>query len=244
MAKGNLKGDLINDGYSQLRISGLTVDPTPEDLELALMRLENMAHEWFVRNICAGYYFEDEPDPNTPHNVGRGHWQAFATNLAIRLVPDFNKDANPVLFAQASSSLSTLSAQSARDKLRNVQPPNRQPLGSGNTIRWSRWLRWYRPIVEAPLDCSTQQMQVGEIDDKKVDFTTYLRQGETISSYTIEATDGLTLSNDSLTTPVVFYTVEAVGNDEEQDNVDAVQVKVTTSDGRVEIRTIMFEVSP
>jgi hypothetical protein len=244
MAKGTLKGDLINDGYSKLRISGLTVDPTPEDLELALMRLEDMAAEWFERGICAGYYFEDDPDPNTPHNVPRAHRQAFSSNLSLHLIPDFNKQEHPRLYAQASSSLSALSARSARDKLRQVQPPNRQPVGSGNTLRRSRWLRWYRPAAEVPLDCSSVYMEVGEINDYQEDYTEYLRQGEDLTSYTIEVTDGLTLVSDSLATPVISYRIEAVGGDDESESVDSVQIEATTTDGRVDIRTIYFEVNP
>lgn len=243
MSKGLLKGDLINNAYSQLRISGLTVEPGPEELEIALERMEDMAHEWFARNICAGYQFEDEPHPNTPHNVDRGHRHAFSTNLAIRLVPDFNKEAHQVLYAQASSSLSTLSNVSARNLLDQVQYPRRQPIGEANSLRWSRWLRWYRPAGKAPQTCETVRMQIDEIDDFTESFADYLQTGEDVSSYVLEATDGLSVNAESLATPIVSYTIQAVGGSDEQSTVDAVQITATTSNGRVEIRTIYFEVS-
>jgi hypothetical protein len=67
------KVDLISGAYSKLRISGLTVQPTPEDLELALTRLENtMAEIEGARNICLGYNFEDQPDPNSVSNIPIG----------------------------------------------------------------------------------------------------------------------------------------------------------------------------
>ncbi len=40
-----LKVDILNDAYSKIRISGLTVTPTPPDLELSLNRLESMMSE-------------------------------------------------------------------------------------------------------------------------------------------------------------------------------------------------------
>ena len=71
MATGETKGDIINRAFSALRISGITADPSPEDLELALGKLENMAAELAGRNIHTNFAFEDDPDPNTPHNMER-----------------------------------------------------------------------------------------------------------------------------------------------------------------------------
>ena len=110
------KVEIIIDAYSQLRISGITVQPTPEDLEVALMRLENMMAEWQTR-VCVGYNFEDNPDPNTEINVKRAFWHCLATNLAVRLIPDFNKAVPQVLMMQASSSYSAMSGSIALDRL-------------------------------------------------------------------------------------------------------------------------------
>ena len=57
------KADIIADAYSQMRISGLTVEPTPEDLELALVRLENMGAEFESRKMSAGYVLEENSRP-------------------------------------------------------------------------------------------------------------------------------------------------------------------------------------
>jgi len=46
-----LKVDRLSAAYSKLRISGLTVDPNPSDLELALNELENMMAELASRGI-------------------------------------------------------------------------------------------------------------------------------------------------------------------------------------------------
>src|SRR5947208_1804089 len=112
-----LKVDRIVDAYSRLRISGLTVIPNPSDLELALNRLESMMAQYASRGIEVGYNFEEEPDPNSDLNVPIQFWDIISTNLATKLVPDFNKDAAPALFAEASQSLSQASAICARNKL-------------------------------------------------------------------------------------------------------------------------------
>ena len=245
MAKGDLKGDRINGAYSQLRISGLTVQPTPEDLELALDRLESMMAEWKSRNICAGYAFEDEPDPNTPHNVERSAWQAIDTNLATFLSPDFNKQEHPRLASRASTSLSTLSGVSALNLLREVNYPARQPRGQGNTFRHNRWTRFYHPQAEAPASCETNVMNfsttVGDIDDYVEHFDAYLKSGETLSSFTIEAMNGLDVLSSSSSDTDVTYRIEAVGADSStSDRFQQVKIVATTSDGRIETRLINF----
>ncbi|KZX80625.1 hypothetical protein A3717_39370, partial [Alcanivorax sp. HI0013] len=152
------KVDIILGAYSQLRISGITRSPTPEDLETALCRLENMAAEWDTVGTSAGYNFEDEPDPNSNSGIIRGYRNAFETNLAVRLIPDFNKTVPASLMMQASQSLSNLFARAAMQRVRGVQYPDRQPTGSGNNIRVGRWARFYSKPIEAPRASTTQRM--------------------------------------------------------------------------------------
>ena len=58
------KIELLDRAYSKLRISGITVNPTPGDVEIALDEMECMLAEWDLVNVCLGYQFEDEPEPN------------------------------------------------------------------------------------------------------------------------------------------------------------------------------------
>lgn len=240
------KVDLIIDCYSQMRISGLTVDPTPEDLEVALSRLENMASEWFdIRNICAGYNFEDEPDPNSPSNVPRSTWQAFSTNLAMRLMPDFGKQVLPSLMGQASQSLSSLSGKSMLDRLNQVDYPNRMPRGSGNTLRYNRWNRFYREQATAPTECATNKMVVGDVDDFVEHFDSYLNDGETIASFSLVADPALIISNDAISDNDIVYRVSATGATNDSSlRSQQVTIIITTSDGRVETRFIFFALTP
>ena len=242
MAVNNTKGDILNRAFSALRISGITVDPSPEDLELALGKLENMAAEFNGRNICTNYTFEDEPDPNTPHNMDRKFWHSYDVNLAVRLMPDYGKGAKPdvTLIRQASAGISFLSSATALVK--EVQHPNRMPVGSGSIIG-HRWSRFFNTQNEAPNTCLTKTMYIGDITDFIEHFDSYLIDGEDIDSYTIEANTGITITADANNTPDINYTVQADGaSDGSGISLLYVKIVITTSDGRVETRIINFRI--
>lgn len=229
------KLEIINEAYSRMRISGLTKQPSGDDITTALRRLENMAAEWEGSNICTGYAFESEPDPGTPHNVPREFWSAYESNLAIRLLADFGKDPVPSLVKEARGTFSKASAATA--VVSQILYPNRQPVGSGNTLRQNRFQRFYQEVETAPNECETVQMLEGEVDIKTEYFGSELRNLETVSSYTIEssAPTKLTISADSLSSPNITYTVTAV-----EEGVYKVTIKATTSLGRVFIRKINY----
>jgi len=237
------KNDLILGAYSQLRVSGLTRQPTPEDLEIALERLEDMAAEFNI-TMPVGYNFEDQPDPNSDSGLVRGLSQCFKANLAMRLIPDFNKEVSPVLFAQANQGLSRMASISAMARLQEVQYPNRAPVGSGN-YRWARWARFYRSGGNLPVNSANRTMFIGDIDNFTEHFDAYLQDGETIASYSIVADSGLTISNDVNATPDITYTVQA-GTPSGYDSTNILQITIiaTTSNGRVETRRLFVEVTP
>jgi hypothetical protein len=239
--KGALKGDIVNNAYSLMRVSGLTTDPTPEELEDCLGVMESFMHTLFtVRSVCVDYAFEDEPDPNSPHNVERAFWEPIAANVAIRMIPDFNKTEHPRLTKMANSGLRGMGSYSAVQKAREVPYPRRMPRGSGNTLRVDRWNRWMRPCPIAPATCDTNTMWQDDIADYTEHFDAYLGT-ETIASYTIEADEGLTIQSDSNTDTDVLYRIKAVGsNSNGNDGFLQVTIVVTTSGGRVETRKIDF----
>lgn len=234
------KNDFINAAYSRGRISGLTNQPTPEDVALALNRLENMAAEWDSLNICTGYTFEVNPDPSTPHNVSREYWNAYESNLAVWLLSDFGKEPTATLAAEQRKTLSQISARTAIQ--RETPYPTRQPIGSGNVLRIGRIGRFYRPELISPISCETVYMIVGEINDFIEPFAAYLITSEDIASYTIEADDGLTIVSDSLTSPVIDYRIEATGvaAPDSSSGLQQVKIVMTTTAGRIATRIINF----
>lgn len=238
-----LKVDIIADAYSRLRISGLTVNPTPEDLELALMRLEDMMAMWESRNIIINYNFEELPDPNTITNIKAAYKIAVAANLAISLIPDFNKEVPQILYNQAAAALDNASGRVMLERLNQVPYPNRQPVGSGNSLRWNRWVRFYRDSDYKPNVNQSERMFINDINDYVESFDAYLNENEIISSYSIQVDSGLELVSDSLSSDSkeVNYRIKAVNPNNEFNNyVSQVTIIATTDSGRVETRRIFF----
>lgn len=143
------KLDLINRAYSMLLKSGVTQQPSANDLELGLYRLEEMAYEWSSRGLAPTYNFQEEPDLEAPSGVESWFITAYYQNLAARLWPEFmNEDVSPAVFKLASNSLSNLSARVAADTVKNAQYGQRMPIGSGQ-----RWLQRYRHFYGAYQGC-------------------------------------------------------------------------------------------
>lgn len=236
------KIDIISDAYSQLRISGITRSPTPEDLEVALSRLEDMAAELSTTNSDGGYAFEDDPDPNSNSGIKRGYKQAYATNLAVRLIPDFNKSVPAQLAMQASGSLSNMVARLAAERIRQVEYPPRMPMGSGNTSRYSRWSRFYRSSGEAPQSSTSISLFVGATHDFTQHYGSELGDGETVTSYSLVVDSSLTIVSQALSSPDITYRIEA--DEASGSNVQQVTVVATTSGGKVITRRHFIEIVP
>jgi hypothetical protein len=232
----SLKIDIINNAYKRARISGLTVQPTGEDVQLALDRLESMVAEWDSINIDIGYKFETTPDPNTPHNVPRKYWNALETNLTLRILADFNKQVHPTLMAEQRTSYSSMIASTAQ--VNRAAYPSRQPVGSGNRLA-GRSRRYYGEDSTLPVSSAIEKLQVGEINDYTYSFADYLLQSETISTYSVVAGDGLTLLSEVLVSSVISYQLEAVSSQIST----TLEIEIETTGGRKEKRTIYFEVS-
>lgn len=237
------KIDVINGAYSQLRISGLTVNPSPEELELSLRRYEAMMAELEGRNICLGYIFEEQPNPNSPTGVELEDKQMMDTNLAMRLVPDFNIQPSPILIQQAIQSLSGSSGRSSMRSVQQVPYPRRMARGSGNTLRFNRWSRFQRPERQAPDSCATNDIRIDNTNDYVEPFEAYLGS-ETICSFVIKADPGLTIvSSDSKPNDIaVNYRVTATSNTVPDGIFQRVAITITTDSGRVETRFIDFNI--
>jgi hypothetical protein len=240
-----LKSDIINEAYSLLRISGLTVEPSPADSKLALSRLENLAAELETRQITLNYNFQVVPDANDAAGIVSVYKYSVACILAFRLFPDFGKGEKPdqSLIALVKSSSSFLYSSTA-----TVYPtpaPHRQPVGSGNELRYSRYHPFYREPAIAPNEVATNIMYIDDVENFVESFSDYLKSGEIISSYTIEADTGLTISGDTISTSTkeIDYTVTATGTSDDTASEAFLRVKivVTTSASRIVTRVINFK---
>ena len=242
-----LKGDCVNNAYTELRISGLTSEPGPGEKAVALRRLEGMANEYLKRNVCVGYNLEDDPDFNSSAGIPAEYKESFELCLARRLISTFGKGAmdkvDPELLKRQSAAFSFLSSSTAPK--RQTQAGSRMPLGNGNTLRNFRYRRFNRPVPQVPLSCASKVMTVNATNDFIEHFDSFLTDSETIASYTIAADTGLTIVSDSLSSPDVLYRINAAGSSSERsDTFLQVLIIATTSTGRIEPRTINFELKP
>lgn len=229
------KGDIVNDAYSQMRISGLTVTPTPSDLELAINRLEILAQELATRSMDGGYNFSSYPDLGDVAGIKPAYLSAYSSNLAIRLIPDFNKQVPQSLFATAQMSTSILAADTALT--RETPYPDRMPLGSGNTNRAVRWGRFYQREPDIPEDA--QIMRVGDVNHYYIDFSDYVVFPEYIESFDTESSESLVISNEVAEDGRVTFTALAKKT---TDDYSYVTIQITTDAGMVTKRTMPFYV--
>lgn len=230
------KGEHVIKAYATLRISGITIAASPDDINLGLSELEDMMNEFRSRNICSAYVFEDDVDPNTDSEIDNEFNNATQKCLAIRLAPYFGKEVTASLQRQANQSLSNWSARSG--KTRMIQPSNRQARGSGNTFRNLSFNRFYRTNEESPISCDTFTLKVDEVDFFQVDFSEYLLDGSVIDSFTTSTTNGVQLvdiapDGDKFNLECKGLTVGA----------NVITITITTSAGRVNPQAINFNIT-
>lgn len=235
------KADIINRAFEDLRISGLTVSQGPQGNVWGLYRLEDMMAElWQGRNFNVNYNFEQTPDINSDTGVDQAFNPMMAANLAIRLVPLYNKQIPPQLDMLAKGTSTSAFNIVSRMNTQPVLPSWRMPRGSGNTIKEPTWQRFMRPVQYPPTLPNKETIWVGEIQDYESDFSAWLGTN-TISSFSIAVDPGLLLVSSSSSGGVITYTVQ--GQNYPAAGVwNYLQITVTDSAGRVNIRFVNFEV--
>ena len=231
------KGYIVDEAFNLLAISGLTTVPTTREVERAINRLEDMMYELESRNICSSYVFETYPDANTESGINPAFTNAAITNLATRILSSYGRPLTQDLASQANQSMSNWAARTA--KVNPINPPSRQPRGSGNTFRWQNWHRYYKLEDNAPISCSTLQIKVGEVNGFIIDFGLYLKEFEIITSYTTEVSHGIELLASSNTdTTINLEQVKGV-----QSGYDTIKLTITTDLGRVNPHVVNFNVT-
>lgn len=231
------KGDIVNGAYSRIKISGLTSNPTPEDMALGLDVLEDMAAEFETRNICLNFNYTDSPDPSDESGLERGHIGSMKDLLAWRLAPHFGKEITAAIEKLANKAQSLLQSSTAR--VNRTEAPYRMPRGSGNTKN-NHWHRFSYPQPQAPIDCETKNITLGGALDFTYDARLFLGD-ETITAFTFTASSGLTISNGVNTDGVIGYRVDCSPTARELETVD---ILITTSTNRKTTARVNYRCTP
>ncbi len=234
------KGELVKGMFSKLRISGITLIPSPEMDSEALNVMEDMLAELQERDMCMGYLFEDIPDPASEVGIKRGFENMIKTNLAMRMAGIYGKTPSGTLAFDASQSMSNCQGRLLVDSTRQVEYPSRMPIGSGNQRITNQLYRYYGASTTPPVSCDTPRIAIGEINDYIENYHAYLG-AEVISSFTIESSNGLVIQSSSNTDDKVLYRIKAVSGSE-LGTLQQVKIVITTDSGRIESRIINFEI--
>lgn len=232
------KGDIVNGAYQRLRISGLTISASPEEIAGALEVLEDMCATYEGRNICLNYNFTDDPDPSDDSRLAREFIKPIKDLLAWNMAMFFGKQMPPALDSLQRSAMSLLYAATA--KVNPVQAPRRMARGSGNTNRYNRWQRFSNPQPTAPSDCSTNFITYGGMLDFSEDVS-YFLNGETVASFTMTPTNNLVVLSSAELDGVISYRVQC---GESARDLETIDLEVTTDTGRKQAFIINFKCAP
>jgi len=235
------KADIINAAFEDIRISGITVSQGPSGNVIALNRLEEMMAQYLEgQNIDVNYNFEETPDINSPTGVTIAHNTMMVANLATRVVTAYGKSIPQELYLRARGGLNSSASITARNRTNQIQPSSRMPRGSGNTLREPTWVRYNHPVSLPPTVPGVENILSGETQNFTSDFSAWLGDN-TIATATLVADPRITIDSSSTSGGTVSYTVTATEN-ASYGPWQYVQITVTDSAGRVNIRLISFEV--
>ena len=191
-----LKIDIVNAAYEEIRISGLTSGPTPGEVTSAVRRLDNMILGWQNKNLCLSYIRSvsySDIDPNQDSGINDTDMFAIVANLAKNLCAKFGK---------VCDRQTLIDAKEGYDNLFSAVVPEREsdpymPKGSGRPFgnTFAHRFKYQSNDKNAPDDCDTFDLIVGQTDVFSVDFNNYLLEGNTIDSFTIDDGQGVEVLN-------------------------------------------------
>ena len=235
-----LKIDIVLAAYEELRISGLTSNPTPKEIESAIRRLDNMMLGWKNKNLCPSYIRSEsysDIDPNQDSGINDVDMFAIVANLAKNLC---------AMFGKICHQQTMIDAKEGYDNLFSAVVPEREsdpymPKGTGRPFgnSFAHRFKFQNNDKNAPDNCATFDLKVGQIDFFSVDFSRYLLDGNTITSFTVEDGEGVKILTSQETDGIV--TIEAEGL-----TAGFAPIKITitsTPSGRVDPETINFNVT-
>lgn len=235
------KGEIVRQALEMLMISGVTVGASNEDISMSLKSLEMLIPSWERKGVKIGYIKAKsllDVNANDESGISDSDVLAATSNLAKVICSAFGKSCPPLI------------AEYARNTFRDLIAPPVQmmhnemmPRGAGNN-RNSIWPVKFTSADESLLNPElTNQMQIGEVNDYVSNFESYLHDCEDIGTFTIIADNGLTIDSSSNTVSEVNYRVTAVSVGDNPNEFKVVKITITTTDGRVEVRNINFNIT-
>lgn len=139
------KGDTVRAALAKIGVTGYGYEVAQDELRDGLIMLENLMASWDADGIKIGYNFADTPETalaESDSGLPDISYRAVDSNLACDLADLYGKQVSQLLYNTASAGYSQMLSATAYVPV--FAYPTRMPRGSGNTLRNTRWSRYYR----------------------------------------------------------------------------------------------------
>lgn len=127
----------VNRALAQIGLATYAYDATAEELNDAMIALNEMMAEWNAKGIRVGYPISSSPETGSlddETNVPDSALRAISLNLAIAIAPEYGKQVMPATMTNAKRAYNTLLNLHAAPIEMQLK---RMPLGGGNKpYRW------------------------------------------------------------------------------------------------------------
>jgi hypothetical protein len=130
---GYSKRQFIEEAFGEIGLAEYTFDISPEQEQAALRRLDSMMAEWNASGIRIAYPLPGSPQDaeiDAQTNVPDAAYEAITMNLALKLAPQYGRQAMPATMRSAVIALGVLRARFL--VVPQMQLPDTVPLGAGN----------------------------------------------------------------------------------------------------------------
>lgn len=193
------KGDLVQGTYSLMRISGLTVNPTPEDTTLALSVADDYAQELKGIGLDVSWQIPESygnSDPSDTSGLTVEMAGPFKKLLMRELVLAFGRETTQTLELIASKGMRAL--ENIVVCVPDAQNPTTLPYGSGNEWGYQDRKFFSEPVVNNDAYYGFS----GDVYNYSQDFSQWLVDADLVSVEWEVGNSGMTIANETFTETV------------------------------------------
>lgn len=188
------KGSLVNGTYALMRISGLTKNPSPEDIQAGLQVADDYSQELLEDGLDLGWQYPLEyglSDPADNSGITPAMAGPFKKLLFIQLCSFFGKEPPMAVVKTAADGLKTL--EQILVTVPDAQNPPTLPFGSGN--EWDYRDRTF--YSEPPINNDALYVFTDDILNYSHDFSDWLVDATLVSVAWDTQGNGLSIGTDT-----------------------------------------------
>ena len=152
---GYTKRQFVTAAFEELGLADYAHDLQPQDLQMAVRRLDAMMAEWNGRGLRLGYPLVSDPENtllDTETGVQDAANEAIITNLGIRIAPSFGRQVMQETMNTARRAYQVILSKSMN--VPELQFPETLPKGAGHK-EYRETNRRYFPKPSDPVDAGS-----------------------------------------------------------------------------------------